>query len=272
MQKDLQDTKIASGVQVFNVEGASGTNGLKQLADSKDDNLLMTMGLIMVGGIQTTGSEKTLKDTTPIARLLAESEVLVVPAESPWTTLEGFLESWRQDPKNTPIAGGGAGGSEQILLGLIADQVGIDPGQINYVANSGGGKALEKVLSGEVKAGLNGVSEFKEQIDAGKLRALAVSGDNRSKLLPEVKTLKEQGVGLSFYNWRGVHARPGLSDSDKQKFTDMLTRLHDSEAWKKTLVDNDWEDYFLTGAEYSSFVDSENERARKVLTDIGLVK
>ncbi|WP_086823267.1 tripartite tricarboxylate transporter substrate binding protein [Allokutzneria sp. NRRL B-24872] len=273
LQDVLQRDRLAAApVQVYNVEGAGGVNGLNQLAGEKDDKVLMVMGQVMVGGIISANAQRTLKDTTPIARLLGESLVLVVPETAPYRNLEQFLSAWRADPKGTVITGGSAGGADQILAGLIADRVGIDPAQLNYVPNSGGGESIPKLLSGEVKAGISGVGEYKDLIKSGKLRAIAVSGQKRSNLIPEVKTLTEQGIALSYLNWRGVVARPGLSDSVKQQYVEMIRKMRDSATWQQVLKSNDWEDSFLTGEEFAKFIEQEDGTVRKALKEIGAVK
>ncbi|SDN37513.1 Bug family tripartite tricarboxylate transporter substrate binding protein [Allokutzneria albata] len=272
LQDVLQREKLASGVQVFNLEGPGGIAGLNKLVGEKDDDLLMQMGKVMVAGIINNKSEKTLKDTTPIARLTGESLALVVPAGTPYRNLEQFLTAWRGDPRGTVITGGYVADVDHILAGLIADRVGIDPAQLTYLPNAGGGESVARLLSGEAKAGISGISEYAEHIKAGKLRAIAVSGAQRSRLLPEVKTLTEQGMGLTYLNWRGVVARPGLSEQAKQRLVNAVTKMHASPAWKQTLKAKDWDDAFLTGPEFDSYIETEDAAARKVLGEIGLVK
>lgn len=272
IQDVMQKEKLADRATVFTVEGAGGVNGLKQLAGEKDDKLLMVMGQVMVGGILNAKSDKTLKDTTPIAKLTGEALVIVVPATQTEVNLQEFLTTWKQNPRGTVITGGSAGGADQILAGLVADEVGIDPSQVNYVANSGGGEAVAKLLSGEVKAGISGVSEFSEHVKSGKLRAVAVSGDKRSALLPETKTLREQGIPISYLNWRGVVARPGISDSAKQTLLDAVTKMRNSAAWKETLKKKDWEDAWATGADFAKFIEEDEARVKKMLAEIGAAK
>ncbi len=106
LQRVIQQSGLARNVQVFNVEGAGGTIGIGQLAREDDDALLMMMGLVMVGAIDTNDSTTRLDDVTPIAQLIAETELVVVPAESPYDTLEDFVAGWAADPRGTPIAAG----------------------------------------------------------------------------------------------------------------------------------------------------------------------
>lgn len=271
LQRTLQREGISRNVQVFNVEGAGGAIGLGQLARESDDNLLMTMGLVMVGAVETNKSKTRLDDVTPIARLTGESEILVVPKKSPFQTFDDFLAEWKKDPRKLPIAGGSAGGSDQIVAGLIAQAAGVDPKRINYIPYAGGGESLGALLGGKVAAGISGVGEYAEQVRSGDLRALAVSGAERTDQLPETKTLKEQGVDVTFTNWRGVMARPGMSADARAALTELVQKAHDSKQWKEALVNNGWEDQFLAGEEFGAFVKSEEQRVNEVLREIGLI-
>lgn len=272
LQKVIESEKLARSVEVFNVSGAGGTVGLAQLASSKEDDLLMTMGLVMLGAIETNNSAVKLDSVTPIARLTGEPLVLVVPASSPHQTLEDFINAWKANPGGTAIAGGSAGGADQILAGQIAKTSGIDPKSVNYVAFSGGGESLAALLGAKVAAGISGVGEYAQQVEAGQLRALATSGTEPSSQLPDVKTLQDQGVDVELTNWRGLVARPGMSPDATQRLVDLVTKAHDSQAWKDTLKDNGWEDQFATGEEFGSFLTEEQQRVRQILVDIGLVQ
>ncbi|MGO1051100.1 Bug family tripartite tricarboxylate transporter substrate binding protein [Crossiella sp. CA198] len=268
----LQRDNLATGTEVFNVAGANGITGLNQLTGERNDKVLMVMGKVMVASVINSKSAKTLKHTTPLARLTSESMALVVPAKSPYTNLQEFLTGWKQDSKGTVVTGGVVADVDHILAGLVADEVGIDPKMVNFLPNQGGGgESVAKLLSGEAKAGIPGVSEYAEQVKAGNLRALAVSGERRSKLLPDVKTLKEQGVPIAYVNWRGIVGTPDLADGSRQDLVAMLTRLKDSSGWQQMLRDKDWEDAFLAGPEFDTYIEAESAAAKKVLTEIGLV-
>jgi len=271
LQRTLQTDGLARNVQVFNVEGAGGTIGLGQLARETDDALVMTMGLVMVGAVLTNDSSTTLADVTPIARLTGESEILVVPADSPYESMADFVEAWAADPRGQPVAGGSAGGSDQILAGLVAQATGVDPRQVNYIAYSGGGESLAALLGNQVAIGISGIGEYAEQVRSGDLKALAVSGTERSDQLPDVPTLMEQDIDVELVNWRGLMARPGMSDDARDDLVRLITDAHDTEEWAGVLDTNGWDDEFLTGEDYAEFLRSEDERVRVVLTNLGLV-
>ena len=259
--------------EVYNVGGAAGTIGLAQFVEQNksDPYQLMVMGLVMSGGIVANKSKYTLDDITPIASLTSEQEAIVVPADSPYQTLEDLVNDWKADPPSIAWGGGSAGGTDQILVGLLAKAAGIDPKQMNYVANSGGGEAINSILSGAVQAGVSGVSEFQDQVESGQMRWLAVSGDTAPEGV-DAKTIKEQGYDVVVENWRGVVAAPELSDEQTAAVVDLIQKMHDSDQWKKALEDNGWSDFFKTGDEFASYLKDEDQRVTQVLTDIGLAE
>ncbi len=120
---------ISKNVEVYNVTGAGGTIGLAQLAAKRkgEANQMMVMGLVMLGAIETNQAPLDIDDTTPIAALTTEPEAIVVRAESDIRDLKDLVERMKADPSKMSFAGGSAGGTDQILLGLLAKAGGIDP-------------------------------------------------------------------------------------------------------------------------------------------------
>jgi putative tricarboxylic transport membrane protein len=267
----LEREKVVKSAEVVNIAGAGGTIGLAKLAGQQGKSgTLMTMGLVMVGAVETNKSKATLNDVTPIARLTSEQEAVVVPANSPYKTLADLVDAWKANPGKVAIAGGSAGGTDQILAGLLAQAAGIDPKKVNYIAFSGGGEALAAILGGKVAAGISGVSEFTDQVAAGKLRALAVSGGERVADF-DAPTAKESGLDVELENWRGFVAPGGISDGDKKALSDAVQKMHDSQAWKDEMAKNGWDDAYQPADEFTSFLKDEQSRIKGVLSSLGLV-
>jgi putative tricarboxylic transport membrane protein len=273
MQNALQAADLASGIQVVNIPGAGGTIGLAQFVSSKEGqgNALLTGGLVMLGAILTNQSPVTLEQVTPIARLTGEYEVIVVPASSEVQTLDDLIARFKEDPQAVSWGGGSAGGTDHMLVGLIAKAAGVDPTGINYVPFAGGGEALASILGGHVTAGVSGYEEFAGQIDTGDLRALAISSAERLEGA-DIPTLKEQGVDVELTNWRAVFAPPGISDEDKQALADAVGKMAKSEAWQNTLKDRAWLDLYLPPDEFAQFLEQDRQQVETVLKDIGLVQ
>ena len=270
----LTEGKISSvPVEVFNVPGAGGTVGLAQLASQNqgDAHTIMMMGRVMIGAILTNNSPVTLKETTPLARLTAEYEAIVVNAASPYQTLQDLVDAFKADPKSIAWAGGSAGGTDHILVGQIAKVVGVAPADINYIAYAGGGEASTAILANEVAAGVSSVSEFSEFVRAGQMRMLAVSSEKRLDVVADVPTLKESGVDVALLNWRGLVAPAGISDAERAALIDLLTKMNESQAWKDELAAQGWDNVFLTDG-FDAYLEEENATITAVLKEIGLVK
>jgi putative tricarboxylic transport membrane protein len=270
MQQVLLETGIAKTPVVENVVGAAGTIGLARFigAERGNGDALLVSGLIMLGGIVTHDSPVTLADVVPIARLTGEYEVLTVPASSPLATLDDLLGAFKNDPGSISWGGGSAGGSDQILAGLIAAAVGIEPRRVNYIAFSGGGEALAAIVGGQVTVGINGLAEFAAQIEAGTVRVLAISSAERLPGL-DAPTLREQGVEVEFENWRSIVAPPGITTDERARLAAAVDAMVRSAEWRELLARFRWLDRYLAGDEFAAFAAAEEQRVRAVLGELG---
>jgi putative tricarboxylic transport membrane protein len=271
--KAMEDAGLARNVEVFNVPGAGGTVGLQRIVNEKGNGkLLMQMGLGVVGAAYTNNSQATLKDTTPIAKLIEEPEAVVVPSASPYQSLDQLVAAWKADPTKVAVGGGSSpGGPDHLAPHLLAKTVGVDPKTVNYVAYDGGGELLTSLLGGQIAFGMSGAGEFSDQIEAKQVRVLAVTSAARVPGL-DAPTLKEAGVDLEFTNWRGVVAPPGISDPDKQALAKLIDDMHNSQEWKAAEEQNKFTDAYLPAEAFGTFLDQENERVATVLRDLGLTQ
>jgi putative tricarboxylic transport membrane protein len=273
MQQALTASGAAKSVQVTNVAGAGGTVGLAQFVNGAkgDGNQLMVNGFVMMGAILTNNAPVTLDQVTPIARLTAEAEAIVVPANSPIKSVKDLAAAVKADPAKVTWAGGSAGGVDHIAVALFAKAAGADPTKINYIPFSGGGEALAAILGGKVTAGISGFGEFESQVKAGKLRAIAVTSPQR---LPGVDapTLKEEGIDLEITNWRSVVAAPGITPDQRKALLDTIDKMVKSKEWAEILKQKGWDDAYLAGDQFGAFLKQEQARVTEVLKSVGLVK
>jgi putative tricarboxylic transport membrane protein len=267
----LEGAKLATGIEVFNLEGAGGTVGLQRLVNEDGNaDMLMQMGLGVVGAQFSNQSEATLDQTTPIAKLIEEAEAIVVPANSPFQDLDDLVTAWKADPGNTPVGGASnPGGPDHLTPMLLAEEVGVTPSDVNYVAYDGGGELLAGILGGDIAFAATGIGEVSESAASGDVRILAVTSDEPVEGV-DAPTLGDEGVDLTFTNWRGIVAAPGITDDEKQRFIDAITEMHDSEEWQQTLEDQGWTDAFVTGDDFASFLGDESDRVESVLSGLGL--
>ena len=267
----MQSAKLVSSVQFDNKGGAAGTIGLAQFvnATKADPNALMVAGMAMVGGIALQQSPVNLTMVTPIARLTSEWEVIVVPAASPHKTVGDLVKAFKENPGKVSWGGGSAGGTDHILVGLIARAVGVDPAKINYVAYKGGGEALTGIIGGHVTAGVSGIGEFAEQIKGGRLRALAVSAP---EAVGGVASLREQGIDVELGNWRAVFGAPGISPAQRDALVKLVKDATETPAWRQSLDKMGWSPFFLGGDQFKAFLEEDTKRVTAIIDSLGLKK
>ncbi|XQZ43442.1 tripartite tricarboxylate transporter substrate binding protein [Paracoccus yeei] len=271
MDQTLRDEGLIGSARITNVGGAGGTIGLPQFINqySGEGNALMTGGMVMIGAIITNNAAVDLTMVTPIARLTGEYITIVVPAASDIQTMEDLVAKLKADPGSVSWAGGSAGGSDHMLAGLVAQAADVDPLALSYVAFAGGGEAMAALLGNQVTCGVSGWGEFSEQVGAGNLRVIGISAPERVEGI-DAPTLREQGLDVELLNWRGVFAPPEISNEDRARLIDMLTKMDASEAWQAELANRSWDRLFLAGDDFSAYLAKDTDRIRSVLQGLGL--
>jgi len=271
----MESEDITGGTfEVTNIMGAGGSVALTRLMNAEGKNdVMMTVGLGIVGSSYSFGLDHRLKDATPLAQLIEDQEGVLVPADSPYRTIEDLIADWKKRPGSIAVGGGSSvGGPDHLFPMQLASTVGIDPRDVRYVPYDGGGPLTSALLGHKIAVGFSGLGEFEGQIEAGELRVLAVSGEERmTGFAKDFPTLTESGIDLVFTNWRGVMAPPGISDERRQELIGFLEEMHASPEWQQALEDNKWIDAFVTGDEFATFLEEQDERVATTLEELGLL-
>jgi len=274
IQKAISDEKIVTqNVTVSNVPGAGGTVGMSQiLKNTGNPYTLIVVGRVTVGSQVTGKTDAKVSQLTPVARMMAESEVIVTPKDSPYKSIKDVLDAIKRDVNSVKFAGGSAGGIDHELAATLVKAAGGDvKAWKSYVPFSGGGEAAAAIIGGQVQIGISGFGEFKGQIDSGNMKALAVSAEAPLKAASSIPTLKSQGVDVVMVNWRLLAAPPGIPAGDLAALKDIAKKVHDSKTWSDFATKNDWFDNFTTEG-LLTFVQTETQAITATLTDLGLVK
>ncbi len=267
----MEQDGLTGRFEINNVIGASGTVAMQRLLNEKgSDDVMLVIGLGVVGAVFTNRSDATIDRATPLAGLVAEAEGILVPADSPFQSVDDLVAAWTADPGSVTVGGGSSpGGPDHLFPMQLAQTIGIDPNDVNYIAYDGGGPLTTALLGEKIDVGMSGLGEFQGQIDSGELRVLAVSGAERLETV-DAPTLQEEGVDLEFLNWRGVLAPPGISEEARQDLVDLLTEMHDTPEWEDALERNGWIDNFMVGEEFEEFLIEQNNRVESTLKELGL--
>jgi len=262
---------LVGNMQFENVGGAGGMVGLPRFVNQRkgQGNTLMVAGSVMIGAGIANKSPITIKNVTPIARLTEEAGVIVVPASGKIKTWKELEAAIKTNPKAVSVAGGSAGGTDHLILGMLIKALGKNPREAAYVAFAGGGPANAAILGGQVVAGISGYSEFEEQIKAGRMIPLAVSGKSRIPGV-NVPTLPELGINVTESNWRGVFAAPGITQAQRDQLIEFITRVNASAAWQRELETRKWTSAFMTERPFERDIAKDIADKEVLMKELGL--
>jgi tripartite-type tricarboxylate transporter receptor subunit TctC len=272
----MENGDITGGsFEVTNVVGAGGSVAMTRLMNAEgDERTMMTAGLGVVGSLYSFGAPYKLNDATPLAQLIEDQEGVLVPADSPFETIDDLVTAWEDDPSSIVVGGGSSpGGPDHLFPMQLASAVGIDAREVRYVPYDGGGPLTSALLGSKIDAGFSGVGEFEGALAEGKLRLLAVSGEERltGDVIGDAPTLVESDIDLVFTNWRGVFAPPGISEERRDELIAMLEEMHESPEWQQALEDYGWIDEFKTGDDFDTFLQEQDERVATTLEELDLL-
>jgi putative tricarboxylic transport membrane protein len=271
LERAAKAAGLVGNMAFENVGGAGGMVGLPRFVNQRkgQGNSLMVGGSVMIGAGIANKSPVTIKNVTPIARLTEEAGVIVVPTAGKIKTWKELEAAIKANPKAVSVAGGSAGGTDHLILGMLIKALGKNPREAAYVAFAGGGPANAAILGNQVVAGISGYSEFEEQIKAGKMIPLAVSGKSRIPGV-NVPTLAEMGINVTESNWRGVFAPPGISDAQRNGLVDFITRLTQSAGWKQELETRKWTNAFLAESPFERDLAKDIADKEVLMKELGL--
>jgi putative tricarboxylic transport membrane protein len=260
---------LAATTSVFK-PGAGGAVGLAAFQEikGKPDAAIVT-GIAMTGGLYSNKSTLNLLASTPIAKILREYEGIVVPASSKYRTLKQLMDDLVAKPNAVAIAGGNKGGVDHQTIGLLAQKAGVDPTKLNYVVYSGGPEVITSLLSNATQVGISGALDFAPYVASGKMRYLGVSSAKTISGI-KAKTFVSQGYDLVYGNWRGIMAPADLSKADYLNFVKVIDIMHVSPAWKAELTKNKWDNEFVAGTAFKSFLEKHIPEINAVMKGLGI--
>ena len=203
-------------VVIENKAGAGGGIGMGYVAKAKPDGYTLLLALssisILPEADKITGRPPMfqLDQFVPIARLTADPTVLAVRADSPWKTLQDFVDDARKRPAAITYGSSGNYGTMHVPMEMFAGSAGV---KLLHVPYTGAGPAVVGLLGGNIDAVASGPSTVIQHVKAGKLRVLASWGDKRLASLPDVPTLAESGYDAVFFQWSGIFVPAGTPES-----------------------------------------------------------
>lgn len=255
----LREENLVGSVDIVHSPGAGGMIALAQFIGSRhgDPSVVIIGGRTILGASAYNRSRISLLDTSPVARLAGTAAVIAVPAASPIRDLGDLIETARAEPTLVKWVGGSEGSLDELIVQNVMTALGASRSEVSFNAVPGGGDEIAtRLASGHFTAGVSSVEEFAEFAKQGNLRIIAVSSSERLHGLA-APTLMEYGVEVSFDDWRGVFAPPGLSAEQSAALDSLFARLADSPAWARQLSAYGWRNLYMPSTAFRAFIDTE---------------
>src|SRR5699024_8838060 len=268
-----EESIIEQNIGVINREGGGGAIGWNYIAGQEGSNHHMFVGsppllLVPLNGQSDVGYE----DFTPIANLIADYAAFAVSADAEWDTIDELFDDMREDPSSITVVGASSPGSmDHIQFVQVADAAGVDITEIRYVSDQEGG-ALTQLLNGSVDVYSTGVAETIEQVKAGEIKVLGVTSEERLEgdVLEDFPTVMEQGIDSTFVNWRGFFGPGDMDEEAVAYYQEKFKELSDSDAFADIRDQFGWNEMYMEGEEYQTFLEEQNAEMETLLNELGL--
>tara|TARA_Y100000780_G_scaffold220270_1_gene227465 strand:- start:962 stop:1975 length:1014 start_codon:yes stop_codon:yes gene_type:complete len=270
-QEGLADENFAA----INVPGGGGAVAWAQIArDSGNPHKLFATSppLILVPLAGASRYDHT--DFTPVARLITDYSIILVPADSEYETINDLMTALEANP-NLSVGGGSAPGSmDHISVAGLASAAGLDASSVNYIPFSGGGDAMTNLMGGHIEAVVTGAGEAVGQLGEGsQIRALGVSAPERiGGGLADVPTYQEQDIDYTFDIWRGVMGTPDMPAEAVAYYEDLFAEMLETDAWRDASEQLGWINAYQNSEEFGAFLDGQQEQFSDVLSELGLLR
>ena len=256
--------------------GAAGAVGAQVGASAKPDGYTLLShnnglaGYAEVDKLFGRQPKTTRADFIPLARMSADPVLLLVNDQQPYKTLEEFIAAAKKEPEKIVYSSGGLYGASHLPMAMLEKAVGLS--KMRHLPTSGGGPAITALLGNNAQASTQTVQATLQHVKAGKLRALASFGAQRSKALPDVPTLKERGLDVVYYLWVGLFVPKGTPGTVVSALAGAIDRAAATPLFRDAIAKIGLEPGYLGAAEFAKFWDEDAKRSDDAVRQIGKVQ
>jgi tripartite-type tricarboxylate transporter receptor subunit TctC len=253
--------------------GAAGQVGAQVVASAKPDGYTLLShntgisGYAEVDKLFGRPAKTTRAHFIPLARVVADPVLLLVNEAQPYKTLKEFIEGAKAHPDTLVFSSGGLYGASHLPLAYLEKVTG--PLRLRHLPTNGGGPAIVAILGNNAQVTTQTVSATLAHVRAGKLRPLANFGAIRSKVLPDVPTLKELGFDVEYYLWVGIFAPRDTPPAIVTTLRDAIGKAAHSAEFKAALANAGQELAYLDGPDFQKFWDIDGQRTDEAVIAIG---
>jgi putative tricarboxylic transport membrane protein len=257
-------------IVVENKPGGSGAISFAYVAGKKGDPYFM---LTAVTSFLTTPilrkSQIGYKDFTPLANFAFDEYMLMVKGDSKYKTVKDVIAFAKANPKRMTVGGTQLGSSDSVCSYLLEKAAGI---QLNYIVFNSGGEVNAALMGGHIDMAVSNPGEALELAKANKVRLLGVYAEKRLAGAPDVPTLKEQGLDVTYVQNRGLVAPAGIPEDARQVIETAFQKYMKSDTFKKYVAENMLSEAWMDGPTFGKWLDKEHARYSELLKEMGLLK
>ena len=261
---------MGTSFAVENVRGGSGAKAVAQVAKAPADGSMLYATTPTY--IQTTLLSKPdvgYGDLDPIAIVFFDPELIYTRADAPWKTLKDVIAHAKASPDKARWGAANPASLERIALERLGRIAGV---KVPVVSHEGGGDLMINVLNGTLDIGIGEVQEIRGQLDAGKIRLLAVATDKRLVDMPDLPTVQEQGFDLVVRKFRGLAGPKGIPDDVAAAWREALETVVRSPDYQKQIAQESLVVAVMGREEARQFTTSFAEEVTTSLKELGVVK
>lgn len=270
----LKGSGLINSASYENMSGGGGGKAISYLIENAESNhgTLMVNSTPIVIRSLTGVFPQSFRDLTMVAGTIGDYAAIVVGKDSPMNNMDDLMAAFNADPNAVAIGGGSVpGGMDHLVAAMVVEAAGADPIAVKYIPYDAGGKAMASLLSGEIAALSTGFSEAVALEAAGEVKIIGVTSDERVAASADAKTMKEQGIDMSFVNWRGFFGAPGLPADKLAMYQKALSEMYGTEEWVKVRDANGWVDIHNSGDDFTSFLEGQEKAIGDLMKKLGFL-
>ena len=270
----LTNAGLVGSASYENMSGGGGGVAIGYMIENADslENTLMVNSTPIVIRSLTGVFPHSFRDLTLVAGTIGDYAALVVNADSDINSMEDLLAAFDADANATAIGGGSVpGGMDHLVAAMVMEAAGKDALNVKYIPYDAGGAAMAALLSGEIRALSTGFSEAVALAEAGEVKIIGVTADERVAAYADAPTMKEQGIDTTFINWRGFFGAPGLSDDKVAAYQDAIAKMYDTEEWEAVRARNGWVNIHNPGDDFRTFLEDQEKAIGDLMKKLGFL-
>ncbi|NRB03896.1 MAG: tripartite tricarboxylate transporter substrate binding protein [Rhodobacteraceae bacterium] len=270
----LTEAGLVGSASYENMSGGGGGKAIGFLIENADSNhgTLMVNSTPIVIRSLTGVFPHNFRDLTLVSGTIGDYAAIVVGKDSPINSMDELMAAYDANPSGTAIGGGSVpGGMDHLVAAMVMEAAGKDALGVKYIPYDAGGKAMAALLSGEIAALSTGFSEAVDLANAGEVKIIGVTADDRVSAAPDAMTMKEQGIDTTFVNWRGFFAAPGLPADKLAMYQDAIAKMYDTDEWETVRARNGWVNIHNSGDDFLTFLEAQEKVIGDLMKKLGFL-